>query len=495
MFGFQPSIRQKITFGYYAAVAVIIGLSAFTLMELWYIEKKVQFGGVISEFFDTTLEIRRFEKNFFLYEQDEDYQENILYVSKAQELLENALKGYESLSIVPQLSAVRETLTTYAALMEQFAHVGKRSAGQRVALKLAIREKGKEILAVAEEASKTERKRLQTLLNEIQRILVTSIIFLSLVGIAIGQLLSTVVVKSLKALENNMEKIASGGFEQISIDSKDREIVSLTTAFNKMLRELEVRQRHLIQSEKLASLGTLMAGIAHEINNPLSNISTSCQILKEEIEEADLEFKKELLSQIEDQTDRARNIVRSLLDFSREKEFKKDVLPLRSLVEETIRFIKGHIPTKVAINLDIPEDIRIFADKQRIQQAFLNLIKNAIEAMSEEGALSIRAVKRSTSSEGEIDTSKFYIFLKNHDKCDVGKRAVDIEIKDTGPGIPPEIIPKIFDPFFTTKDVGKGSGLGLSIVLEIIEEHNGCIAIESVIGRGTTFLIRLPAKE
>ena len=145
-------------------------------------------------------------------------------------------------------------------------------------------------------------------------------------AIVIGQILSRMVVKPLKMLEESMGVIAEGKFERVSIDSHDREILSLANAFNTMLKELELRQRHLVQSEKLASLGTLLSGVAHELNNPLSNISSSCQILTEEIEDTDIAYKKELLSQIDEQTDRARNIVRSLLEFSREKVFKKELL-------------------------------------------------------------------------------------------------------------------------------------------------------------------------
>ena len=107
-------------------------------------------------------------------------------------------------------------------------------------------------------------------------------------AIVIGQILSRMVVRPLKMLEESMGVIAEGKFERVSIDSHDREILSLTNAFNTMLKELELRQRHLVQSEKLASLGTLLSGVAHELNNPLSNISSSCQILTEEIEDTDI---------------------------------------------------------------------------------------------------------------------------------------------------------------------------------------------------------------
>ena len=104
----------------------------------------------------------------------------------------------------------------------------------------------------------------------------------------------------------------------------------------------------------MASLGTLVSGVAHELNNPLSNISSSCQILIEELEDSDIIFKKELLSQIDEQTDKAKYIVRSLLDFSRDKEFKREHLPLRRLFEETVQLLKGEIPSNIAVAIDVP---------------------------------------------------------------------------------------------------------------------------------------------
>jgi two-component system, NtrC family, sensor kinase len=498
MLKLEPSIRSKITFGYYAGVAVIIGLSLFTIMELWYVGKKVQFEEVVTEFFDTTLEIRRFEKNFFLYEHEEDYYENIRYVNKAQEILDKNLKEYKSLAVAPLLNTVRDRIGKYKQLMEQFALVSKRKIAQRSDLEKAIREQGKEIITIAEDISKTERKRLQDMLNSMQKTLVLSFLVLSVSGIIIGQILSRMVVRPLKSLEEQMKQIAEGKLQTVSIQSRDREIVSLTNAFNKMLNELELRQKHLVQTEKLASLGTLLSGVAHELNNPLSNISSSCQILMEEIEIADIEFKKELLSQIDDQTDRAKNIVRSLLEFSRDKDFKKEPLSLKILLEETIVFMKGEVPTKIEISLDIPEGILVFVDKQRLQQAFLNLIKNAVESISDQGVVMIRARQLSAGTNGEEDTITCP-YPRYRGKCTgvcpVNVATVNIEISDTGEGIPPDVLPKIFDPFFTTKDVGKGSGLGLFIVQEIIEEHDGCIGVDSEVGKGTVFLIRLPVKE
>src|SRR4030043_2299409 len=186
--------------------------------------------------------------------------------------------------------------------------------------------------------------------------LTLAIILLSLGGIAVGQILSRMIVKPLKSLEDKMRQIAEGKLETVAMDSHDREIVSLTNAFNKMLKELDLRQKHLVQSEKLASLGTLLSGVAHELNNPLSNISTSAQILIEDFDDADVEHKKELLSQSDKQTERARNIVRPILEFSRYREFKKEPLQLNSLLQEAIRFIRFEKYAGVQINFDIPDE-------------------------------------------------------------------------------------------------------------------------------------------
>ncbi len=501
---YTPSIRQKITLGYYAIVAMIIGLSVFTFLELRYIEKKIVFGEAISEFFDTTLEIRRFEKNFFLYEKSSDYDENVQYVSRARDIINSNIMGFTAIISSEQLSSLQTGLKEYQELMEKYAKTGRQDLVRKNLYAARVRATGKNIITIAEAISKTERKSLLQILSSSRHILLISIMVLSLAAIAIGQILSRMVVKPLKALEESMGVIAEGEFERIAIDSKDREIVSLTKAFNKMLKELELHERHLIQSEKLASLGTLLSGVAHELNNPLSNISSSNQILMEELREAlekqsprpwpvDPDLTKQLMSQINEQTDRARNIVRSLLEFSRVREFKKEPLMLKNILNETIQFVKGQVPATIEITLSIPEEITIFADKQRIQQVFLNLIKNAIDAIApNEGTITIKAVKRRAMDDIENEKIGIYNYLKYRGKCTLDQDTVDIEVRDSGPGIPLDIIPKIFDPFFTTKDVGKGSGLGLFIVHEIVEEHDGCLAVDSGPGKGTMFLIRLP---
>jgi signal transduction histidine kinase len=495
MLKFWSSIRQKITLGYYAIVVVIVGLAVFTFVELRLLENRIIFGEAIAEFFDTTLEIRRFEKNYFLYAQDADYRENIAYVVRAQEILAANIHGFSMIASAGRVTALKENLGRYRELMERY-NLNRPKMSIRPVLAETIRKTGKDIVTVAEDISRMERKNLQSILSRYQRMLIVWIISLSSLAVVIGQVLSRMVVRPLQKLEESMGVIAEGKFERVAIDSRDREIVSLTRAFNKMLKQLELHERHLIQSEKLASLGTLLSGVAHELNNPLSNISSSAQILAEEIDDGDREHRKELVAQINEQSDRARNIVRSLLDFSRDREFRKERLPLRRLIDETIQFLRGQVPTNVTITLSVPDDLVIIADKQRIQQVFLNLIKNAVEAVpGSGGTVDITARKRRAREKTEEDAMGIYNYLKFRGKCTVEDDTVDIEIHDTGAGIPSELLPKIFDPFFTTKDVGKGSGLGLFIVHDIIEEHDGCVAVDSGPEKGTTFYIKLPFKE
>ncbi|TAL24176.1 MAG: HAMP domain-containing histidine kinase [Nitrospirae bacterium] len=473
MFRFESSIQNKVRAGYYICLALIIVVSLLNYLNLTRIDRKINFGFIISELFDTTLEMRRFEKNYFLYRDKEDYAENLRFTEKAEYIIGQNKGDIKKLSIKADVYALETDIREYKLLMQRYFKLDKTlHPVDAYDLEGRIRLRGKKLVTATEAVSVAERKYIQSLIKSSGRVLVVSVIFLIIAGLIIGQYLSRMVVRPLKQLEGCMRLIADGKFDTLACDSSETEIVSLSKAFSKMIKELELRQmKVIIQSEKLISLGTMVSGITHQLNNPLSNISTSCQILNEEIDEADIKYKRELLEQIEGQVERAKSMVHSLLEFARKKEFKAKPLPLKDLMDDTVRLLQGDIPTNVGIETDIPEDVWIIADKQRIQQAFLNIIKNGIDAIPEEGEVSISAEENSET------------------------KTVEIKIKDTGAGIEQENIAKIFEPFFTTKDEEKGSGLGLFVAREIIEEHGGFIEVESAAGQGTTFSIKLPLKE
>ncbi len=243
-------------------------------------------------------------------------------------------------------------------------------------------------------------------------------------------------------------------------------------------------EQQLIRSEKLASLGTLVAGIAHEINNPLGIIAGYSEALLDRARDETLldvpEFEDfpEYLRTIHNEIFRCKGILRSLLDFARPTGGTFREIDMNELIKEVILLV-NHRAKRLNHNiiLDLDRDIpKIFADPGNLRQVFMNIIINSMYFTPEGGSITI-------GTRMDADDSPL--------QYDVGIR---VTISDTGEGIEPEILGKIFDPFFTTKPVGEGTGLGLSICHKIIEEHGGSIDAVSDVGEGTTFIIRLPAK-
>jgi signal transduction histidine kinase len=275
--------------------------------------------------------------------------------------------------------------------------------------------------------------------------------------------LARTITMPIQQLVSGAERIGKGDLShRIDVKTKD-EIGVLAESFNTMVKNLEETQRQLIQSEKLASLGQLAAGVAHEINNPLANISLNAQMLSEDAKE-DATTRK--LKVIEDNVGKAARIVRNLLDFSRAPEFRPESVDVNVLLSKTLDILK-HETKNIEVIKDFGSPLpEIIADPVQLQQVFTNIITNACQAMPTGGKLTI-----ATRSMGNV---------------------FEVSFADTGHGIPKEHIRKIFDPFFTTRKIGKGTGLGLSICYRIIERHNGRIDVESEVGKGSTFTIKLP---
>ncbi|KPK00704.1 MAG: hypothetical protein AMJ60_00165 [Desulfobacterales bacterium SG8_35] len=471
-------IRQKITLGFYFLLLCIVAMAGLTYGIVHEVGYKIESLEIIDDFLNMTLEVRRFEKNYFLYGKEEDYQDNTAFLNELGKHLQQNSEILTPLMGKDVFDDLWNSVQQYKENIKRLhgmLTVGTPAsfpAKDRIQVENSIRAIGKKLTDIAEQSSRNKRQRIKKLLGTTGLVLFFSVLLFIFLCIFFATLLGRDIVRSFKILEDHTKRISRGDFMLAPIGVKDEEIKSLLQAFNRMTRELRMHQRQLVQSEKLASLGTLLSGVAHELNNPLSNVSSSAQILAEDLDELDEDFKKDLITQILEQSDRARDIVRTLLEFSRKSEFAWQELSLKTLVEKTITLIRGQAPSNVEISLDIPDDLKITADKQRMQQVFINLIKNAIDVIGENGKIWISC--REIISKGK------------------GRREVEILIEDNGPGIPAEIRDKIFDPFFTTKDVGHGSGLGLFIVHDIVEMHGGTIRVETRTGQGTTFIIWIP---
>jgi two-component system NtrC family sensor kinase len=322
---------------------------------------------------------------------------------------------------------------------------------------------------------------------------IATIGFICIIGITyheIGKIMEPV-SKMVAATRN----IAAGRFDQeVQSSPQHGEIALLADSFNTMLKSLrqmradleewgrtleeKVKQRseelgamqaRVAQSERLASLGMLSAGVAHEINNPLGAILALTALTLEDVKEDDPN--RENLQEVVKQTQRCRDIVKGLLEFSRHSKVNTELADLNEILQDTLSLVskQAQFLNITVVTNYAPQLPPVMADKSELEQVVMNILINAVQAMQERGTITI------TTRHSTPDNS------------------VEVLISDTGCGMPPDKIDQIFDPFFTTKESGQGTGLGLSIAYGIITSHRGTISVESEVGKGSTFKIRLPA--
>jgi two-component system NtrC family sensor kinase len=311
-------------------------------------------------------------------------------------------------------------------------------------------------------------------------------------------LLASAIMRPLTRLVAAIGEIGRGNLgAKVDISSRD-EIGQVGRAFNRMAEDLhlawqkiaeqnrtleqrvrertqELEQAHtrLLNTEKMAAVGQLAGGVAHEINNPLGVILGFAQGVARRVKDGDPLAMP--LRTIEREATRCKNLVQDLLTFSRSGKSEKEKCDLNQVIEDALHLVEAQTKVKsVQLVKELGRDIPpVLVNRNQIQQVVINLCNNAVDAMPEGGTLTVRTRK----SEGQE------------------ANPVLLEVSDTGTGIPKEIQSKIFEPFFTTKEVGKGTGLGLSLVYEIVKKHDGTIEIESELGQGTKFIIGLPPGE
>lgn len=281
-------------------------------------------------------------------------------------------------------------------------------------------------------------------------------------------------IRPINALVDAAQGVAAGNYHKVQIKTKD-EMGYLSIVFNTMVDALVEKDRILMESvekriertEKLAILGRLSSGVAHEINNPLTGVLAFTDILLESLAGTEHE---EDLKVIKMETLRCREIVRGMLDFARETTLEKVPANLNKIINEVLVILRNHVSFQnVTIERKLDPSIPdVLVDINQIKSVFSNLIVNAADAMPTGGTLTITSQK--------TQDGKF----------------VSVQVIDTGTGIPEENLLKVFDPFFTTKETGKGTGLGLSVTYGIVKRHNGFINIKSKEGVGTRIDIQLP---
>ncbi len=337
-------------------------------------------------------------------------------------------------------------------------------------------------------------------------------LFVSIISVALCIILYNFVSKPISLLEEGMKRIAQGDLDyEIKINTSD-EMGLLARTFNNMTNDIkrykenmenwtkaleeeiqkktaEIMKAHeqLINAEKLASLGRMAAGVAHELNSPLTGIVTFAHLMLKRLPPENKQDREDLEIIIE-QANRCSKIIKGLLGFSRKATAEKVEININTLLDSTIAMVRNQAKfhnIKFVLNFDESLPM-IHVDPNQMQQVFLNLLINAADAMNERGQITI-----ATRTVGESEETPW--FKMGHPQ--EGKKYIEIEFTDTGPGIPEEYMGKIFEPFFTTKPVGKGTGLGLAVSYGIIKRHGGNITVRSEPGKGASFFIRLPVEE
>lgn len=253
---------------------------------------------------------------------------------------------------------------------------------------------------------------------------------------------------------------------------------TLEQKVNERTRELRIAEAEATRGEKLASVGLLAAGIAHELNNPLTGILTFSHLTRKKMPDGSPEA--EDLDLVIRETKKCAAIIKRLLDFAREKTPEKKFADLNQIVEATARIIErpAHLHD-IEMKLDLDRDLpRVWVDTDLIEQVIMNMLVNAQHAIEDRGTITVRTRLLPEVRLPEPDVEPMPM--------------VELTIADTGCGIPEENIQRIFDPFFTSKEVGKGTGLGLSVSHGIVKAHGGAIKVESTVGKGTTFRVYLP---
>ncbi|MEW6601843.1 MAG: ATP-binding protein [Nitrospirota bacterium] len=416
---------------------------------------------------DFVLRLRLLEKNYMFYRDRESY-----------EALDRSLSQIKNItpfcfSCTPYIDSVRELFTVFRtsdSITEDLQGAGDR------------------LEQITEGIALSERQKISSFIDHTQNLMLIALILLFSLGPLLVYKTASYIVKPINRLAEITRKISDGDISLRAPIKEHDETHSLAVSFNSMLDNLQKtqqslkeslallneKQAQLVESEKRASMGFLVAGVAHELNNPLNNISLRAEIVNREIRKFSDEKLSDYMQDIVVQSERAHKIINNLLDFARaRKSSEMGNQDMVLIVNDSLNLVASQLRvTNIKLVKDIPErPFLVHGNRSKLEQILISIINNAIQAMKDTGTLTVRV------------------------RPDEKDRHVLVEISDTGKGIPESEIKNIFDPFFTTKPPGEGTGLGLAVSQTLVTEHKGEILVESRVGAGTTFTVKLPVSK
>jgi two-component system NtrC family sensor kinase len=468
------SIQRRLGIGFLLWFLFSLGLAVVSIAIVSRIRTKVVFMEAAVNYTFEIQQARRFEKNYFLYQTN--LTDALEHVHNASAILEAERQSIAAVVGQIGFDTMASHLKRYQELLSRLlkfkptGDVGL-AASRLKGIEAELREHGAEMMAVAEDLVARERRSVNSMLVISQRIPILFLGVLILLFVYFARFISTQVIARLSRLVGYSRRIAQGDFTPITPKKKYYdELSELSVTMNQMMNQLAYRQELLMRTHKLKAVGTLTAGVAHELNNPINNIILTASMLREDFSELSREESLELVGDLVGESERAQKIVRNLLDFARESEAELESHSVQGIVEETLRLASNQIKlAEVKVCVEMGENVpAIHGDRGQLQQVFLNLVLNALDAMPDGGLL--------------------YLEVMNSED----REFVAVTFEDTGIGIPKQHLRDIFDPFFTSKKAAKGTGLGLSVSLGIIQGHGGDIRVQSEVGKGTVFTVLLP---
>jgi two-component system, NtrC family, sensor kinase len=469
------SVKNQIYIANALVFIFALGVAVVLISNIYKIRTRMEFLEVVQEFTVEIQQARRYEKNFFLYKTNlDDALENI---HLANSIFSGNTEQFTLILGYKKQQSFLQQLEAYAGLLEELKTV-ERNEPTRLAdaqfmakIENELRQHGKNIVTAAQTLMENERAALAMNLDRKRDIQILSLVILLLLLIINAYLLVSRIFANLTRFSGYAQRIAAGDFTPITPVRRYRdEFTDLAVAINEMIKEIANREAALIQTHKMRAIGTLTAGVAHELNNPMNNIMLTVHMLMEDYTALSDDERMDMLKDAADETARAKNIVSNLLDFARESASMIQTLDLEKLLKDTIQLAENQVRMSgIKIELQVTENLPpIHGDGQKLQQVFLNLILNAVDV----------------STKG----SKILVMALPHENPD----HIAVKVIDYGQGIPGHILPSIFDPFFTTKAKGKGTGLGLSVSQGIVAKHGGKILVSSKEGSGSIFTVVLP---
>ncbi len=468
------SIRIRITLAFLIAVLFSFGIGISSMFYISMMNSKQNFFDHATKFAFTVEQARRHETNFFLYHSRTDIFDALSNIKIATTILEDTANEMQSLLKHDTFKKLTSDLMLYEKLLRDLSDANVNSGVdvdfQNPDIESRLRIYGHEVLARAMDLMDQERAKFHEAAHTFMLAAAFSLIINFIVMIWVALELARQILQPLGRFVQYTNRIAEGDFSLINPKRAFRdEFSNLAVAINRMIFESMEKHKQLVQSRKMSAVGTLTSGIAHELNNPLNNISITTEALIENLESYTHDEIMEMLKDIFTQVDRASGTVRNLLDFTRLGHSKVESIDVSALIQSSLNLVKNECQLKgIKVEIDVAENLpKVKGNFRNLQQVFLNLFLNGIQAMGENGIFNIHAAKRD-------------------------EEFITVDVTDNGCGISKKNLERVFDPFFTTKDVGSGTGLGLSVSYGIIQEIGGRITVDSEEGRWTTFTVYLP---